>query len=267
MNFFHNEGLLSPDGVEIRLVGDIERGRSPLCSHLALDCVAMLYCVRGAMSVSLSDAGVFELKDGDIMVVFPGRHLSIDTIAKSNRIMFIGLRGPNAVAYALGMGFWDLMRGNDPYQGDFFSSIVERFESAPEHGRDPLLLGRVGQLLDMIWSHMRNGVGPAELYDAVRVINRLPYDRMTTEAAAEALCISRTKLNTLMMKGGFGRPGKYLARIRFMLAESMLYFTHDSQEQIAARLGFCSAAAFGVFFRKQCDRTPGAFRKACIVAK
>lgn len=264
-DIFRNDELLTPNGVEVVHVGDIVQGRKTLCSHLALDHIALLYCVQGTVGVTLSDAGVRTLRSGDILIVFPGRFMSLEMRdSKSNRLMFLGLRGANAVTSVLWMGFWDLMQGNDPYQGDFLFSIINRFQTAPEHGRDAVLLGRVGQLLDIVWNRLYHGAGLCEFYAAVRVLNRLPFDGYTTEAAAETLGISRTKLNMLMLSNGMDRPGKYLARNRFMIAQAMLYFTHESTERIAVRLGFSSASAFGVFFRQQCGRTPNAFRRRPI---
>jgi len=91
------------------------------------------------------------------------------------------------------------MRSTERYAGNFVEGIIERFCSSPGHGRDPVVLRLVEQLLDNVWLRARNGSGHNEVFNAVRTVNRLPTDRLTTDAVAEVLGISRTKLNTLFL--------------------------------------------------------------------
>lgn len=261
---FRNDCCFVPGEVEVSLIGDLESGPRAIVSRESMDYLLLFYVVKGEVVLDLSDAGRIAVKANEVFVVFPGRVASARMAAEKNRVMFIGLRGPQMVQSVLRLGYWDLMRSAEPYRGDFLSAIVARFRESPLAGRDPQVLQMVERLLDATWQRLRNNSGKADFYDVVKALNALPFDKFTTDAAAASLDISRTKLNALMMANGFGRPGKYLARNRFMIAQAMLYFSRETTERVARRLGFGSASSFGYFFRTHCGRTPGEFRKRAI---
>jgi AraC-like DNA-binding protein len=57
-------------------------------------------------------------------------------------------------------------------------------------------------------------------------------------------------------------PLAYVTRWRMFRARTLLRTTDASLDEIAARVGYASAAAFAVAFRRMHDRTPGAYRSA-----
>jgi len=258
--------LFDSGGVEVSIVGDVESGAKTVFDREPLNKVLFLYVVTGKVEIELSDAGKVLLAAAEVFVVFPGRTVSIRTLARKNRVMFAGLYGAQAVRAALALGYWDLFRAHNAFEGNFTAELIARFRESPLSGRDPQVLRDTERLLDTVWQRLRHASGRMDFYDAVKVLNTLPFDRFTTDEAAVTLGISRTKLNTLLEANGLGRPGQYLAHNRYMIAMAMLFFTHTATEQIAARLGFSSASSFGVFFRQHGGRTPGDFRKCPIPA-
>lgn len=261
VDILSQDSSFSAAGVEVVALGDATGGQRTLLDHEPLTGVLFLYCARGRADVSLSDAGETALRAGDVFVVFPGRLVTVRLSGSSNRVMFLSLQGPRAVRSVLSLGYWDLFRSNDPYEKDFFSALAKRYETSPDRGRDTLVLQMAERLLTLVWQRLRQGSGKAGFYDIVRAMNALPFGRHTTEYLAESLNISRTKLNDVLRTNGFCRPGEYLARIRLMELQAVLYFTDEPLERIATATGFGSASSMCYFFRKRTGITPAAFRR------
>ena len=85
-------------------------------------------------------------------------------------------------------------------------------------------------------------------------------DRWTVARYAGALGISRDRLNDICQRA-HGRPSAQLIRDRLAL-EARIYLESSSLtlDQIAAALGFASAAQFNRFFRQVEARPPGRYR-------
>lgn len=258
------EHWLTTGAVEVERIGDIVSGPRTVVAHESLDKVLYLYLADGAARVTLSDVGALTLLAEDALVIFPGRIVSVELTAPTNRLMLVALRGREAVNASLQLGFWDLMRFSVRYAGNFMGEIIERFHAAPLRGQDPHVRGMVEQLMEIIWQHARNGSGRSEVFEAVRLVNRLPADGLTTDSAASALGISRSKLNSLFLSGLGMRPGEYLSRIIQARSLAMLFWTRQSVAQVAAKMGFSSASAFATFLRRRIGRTPAAFRRQPI---
>lgn len=85
-------------------------------------------------------------------------------------------------------------------------------------------------------------------------------DRWTVARYALALGVSRDRLNDICQRA-HGRSSARLIRDRLVL-EARIYLESSSLtlDQIAAALGFASAAQFNSFFRLMEDRPPGRYR-------
>lgn len=255
---------LKPGAVEIERLGDIVSCPKTVVAQEPLDKVLYLHLLDGAARVTLSDVGEKVLHAGEVLVVFPGRVVSVELVAEANRLMLVTLQGREAVNASLQLGFWDLMQSAERYGGDYMGEIINRFSAASLRGRDPQVLRMVEQLLETTWLRMRNGSAQGELFDVIRTINRLSAVGLTTESAAAAFGISRTKLNMLFLSGLGMRPGEYIAKIILARSLAMLFWTRLSVAQIAVKMGFSSASAFAVFMRGRTGQTPMLFRRTPI---
>jgi len=248
-------------GMEVSAMGDCETGAKRMFSGESLDSVFFIYLIEGSATVSLSDVGKCKLGAGDVLVIFPGRVLTVDLTAKRNRMMFLALRGSSAVDSVQKLGYWDMLRSKERYRLNMMETALGIFKKSQEAGRDPELLDLVGSLLDTVWVRLRNGSGQRELFDAVRMVNALPCNQMTTEHAAEILNVSRSKLNSIFMEGMGIRPGEYLARVRTALVLASLYWTKQSVGAVAKKMGFSSASALACFLHRRIGCTPAEFRR------
>ena len=260
VNDISSDRLLSPAAVEVSRIADLECGVRTVVSREPLISVLYLYLTEGTAAVTLSDAGELTMSGGDVLVVFPGRVVSVELTGESNRLMLVALKGPGAVEASLRFGFHDLFRAVERYSGDFMSEIIACYEASAAHGRDPVLLNLVEHLLTTVWLRARHGGSNGPLLDALRTLNNLPLSGLTTEAAAQGLGISRSKLNTLFLSGMNMRPGEYISRIVGIRALAMLYWTKSSVAQIAKRTGFSSVSSFAVFLRRIYGFSPSEFR-------
>jgi len=263
-NVFSTERWLVDGTVEVARIGDVISGPKTIISREPLCQVLYLYLLEGSALVRLSDVGTVELSPNDVLVVFPGRVVTVEMTAHSNRLMMLALQGREAVNASLQLGFWDLMRSTERYEGNFMGEIIACFRSSPERGRNPHVLRLVEQLLETVYLRARNGFGNSEIFNAVRTVNRLPLKGLTTESAAAALGVSRTKLNSIFLTGLKMRPGEYISQIVQARAQAMLFWTKMSVAQVAAKMGFSSAPAFATFLRRRTGRTPAAFRQKPI---
>lgn len=259
-----SEQVLSQGNVEIERIGDIVSGPRTIVAREPLDKVLYLYEIEGAAHVTLSDVGMRTLHPNDALVVFPGRVVSVELTAPSNRLMVMTLQGREAVNASLRFGYWDLMSFSVQYAGNYMNEIIERFHASPLRGRDPHVLGLVEHLLETIWLRARNASGRCEIFDAVRILNRLPVVGLTTDTAASALCISRSKLNSIFLSGLGMRPGEYLTKVVLARSLAILLGTRLSVAQVAEKMGFSSASAFAAFLRRYRGQTPVEFRKMPI---
>lgn len=253
-----------PQQTEIHIVGDLLIGPTAFLDCWAQDTVFFLRMVKGAARVDLSDASPISLTEGSFVVLFPGRTLSVALQAKSNRIVYLSLRGPGIVDAVLRLGFWDRQCMKAAFAGDFFDSLLSLFAERQRNGRDPDVLRLCERILHSLASRVRNSGGNAMLCDAVKAINTMPRENFTTEAAAERLGVTRATLTNIFRRAGFPPPGEYIAQVRTMLAKEMIYDNKLTMRQIAGRLGFATPTAFALFFRRRTGVTPTAFRRQPI---
>jgi len=83
---------------------------------------------------------------------------------------------------------------------------------------------------------------------------------LTTESAAAALGVSRTKINSIFLTGLKMRPGEYISQTVMARSLAMLFWTKLSVAQVAEKMGFSSASAFATFLRRRIGMTPAEFR-------
>jgi len=252
--------------VEVSAIEDILSGPCTVISGEALEKVLFLHVLAGTTRVCLSDAGEMMLTEQDVLVVFPGRMTTVELKASSNRLMLVALSGRDAVRATLCLGFWDLMRGVEHYDGNFMAEIIERFHTVPKGGKDEGVLSRVEHLLSTVWLRVCYGGGENCFARAIRTLNRSICigECQTTDSAANALGVSRSKLNALFRNGMGIRPGEYISRVLVWLAQADLFWTSCSVAKVATRYGFASASSFSTFLRRRTGLKPTEFRKRSI---
>ena len=268
----HLDAPALAEGVEVSRLGIVTTRRGLLWRNRPLAGVLFLFCRDGTLEIARvgdgpsgqslpSDGkGTVGCRAGEMLVLFPGLPLTLTSAASETRLAYLELAGPKAVRATLRLGFWDGFRAPCP-DAAFPDLLAASFEASPLRGRDERLLSRVEEGLDLIWQNARRLSRCPAFFSALRVVSGLPMDARTTEKAAEALGISRSKLNQLFLAGLGRRPGDLLAEMKAAVVGELLADATLSVSQVALRTGFSSASALACFFRRWRDITPGRFRE------
>ena len=270
----HLDAPALAEGVEVSRLGTVTARHGLLWRNRPLAGVLFLFCRDGALEIARagdgpnvrrkdrglpSDGnGTVGCRAGEMLVLLPG--LPLTSAASETRLAYLELAGPKAVRATLRLGFWDGFRAPCP-DGGFLDDLAASFEASPLRGRDERLLSQVEEGLDLIWQNARRLSRCPAFFSALRVVSGLPMDARTTEKAAEALGISRSKLNQLFLAGLGRRPGDLLAEMKAAVVGELLADATLSVSQVALRTGFSSASALACFFRRWRDITPGRFRE------
>jgi len=87
-------------------------------------------------------------------------------------------------------------------------------------------------------------------------------ERWPVQRFAAELGVSPDRLHDIC-KRTLGKPPQRLIRDRLTFeAQSLLQRSHQTLDQIADHLGFCSTSQFSVFFKAETGVPPGAFRRS-----
>lgn len=109
--------------------------------------------------------------------------------------------------------------------------------------------------------------GPVASVNQERLLTMLSYiqenfsEKISLEDIASSALISRRECLRCFQLCIHQSPFEYLLGYRVEMAKKMLKTTNDSILEIAMRTGFQDGAYFSKMFKKNCGKTPGAYRK------
>jgi AraC-like DNA-binding protein len=117
------------------------------------------------------------------------------------------------------------------------------------------------------WHHQVSGLVVAEMVpDDQRVVQMMQYLSAQTGLVADyaelsgVSGLSRSQIDRLFQAEGLPTPPAMLQRQALMLAEQRLLASPEPVKSIAADLGFCDAAHFSHWFKRQVGQTPREYR-------
>jgi AraC-like DNA-binding protein len=96
---------------------------------------------------------------------------------------------------------------------------------------------------------------------ALALLHKEPADPWTVSALARRIGLSRTRLAERFREFLGESPMAYLAQWRLKLGAEILQSTEDSVAEVAAAVGYGSAAAFNRAFKREFDCPPAQFRR------
>lgn len=248
------------EGVAVSRFESVTAGRGVLWRNLPMAGVAVLYCASGGLAVTRADNSRAECRAGELLVLFPRGCFSLLLDAQETSFTLLELAGPRGVRALLAMGFWDGFLAPRLTDNPLNVPSPPRHGPARDDAAETLLLDRLGQNLEAVWQGCRLASDAPEFFSAVRTILNLPTKSLTTEDAATALGISRSKLNSLFLAGLRVRPGAFLSHVRAEIVADFLTSTSLGVGQIAERTGFASTSALAAFFKRLRGCTPSDWR-------
>jgi LacI family transcriptional regulator len=114
---------------------------------------------------------------------------------------------------------------------------------------------------------LRGGVADPEIAAALRFMRRHAGEMISISQVANAVGISRSKLEFRFVKLVGRSPKQELLRIQLARAKELLIRSNLSITSIAREAGFRTPAHFCHFFRRHAGCPPGAYRRTHSVAK
>ncbi len=253
------------DGVELSQIGKVEAKRGTIRKDLRMEGVMLFFVESGTLEVSSAEEEEVKVcGGGEMLVVFPGRTLTLKAVTGLVRFHFLVLVGATVMRGILKLGFWDGFQAADEVRNGFLDGLIESFEASARRGRDEQVLAQLEQFLSMQWRRVRDQSPHGVFMGMVRSIHALGPELLTTEKVAEALDVSRTKLNVVFMEGMGMRPGKYLAGVRTIVIRELLGGPFLSVARIAELVGFSSASALAGFFKRQVGMLPSTYRNRVL---
>ena len=97
---------------------------------------------------------------------------------------------------------------------------------------------------------------------AVLLVQSDPAHRWTTQALARRVGLSRSSFSSRFSEAMGCGPGRYVQQVRLEHAAYRLTHGTSSVEEIARDVGYASASAFSVAFRRWRGESPARFAKA-----
>lgn len=147
--------------------------------------------------------------------------------------------------------------------------LVVREAGSDAPGVETIVEAQVRVLLVLLWrhatrarQHMETGASSAQILQRFRQLLEVHFrDRWTVSAYAAELGMSADRLHDICTRT-LGKPPRQLIQERTIYeAQALLERSNRTVDQIAAFLGFKSAAQFNTFFKSRIHVPPGQYRQ------
>jgi AraC-like DNA-binding protein len=236
-----------------------------------LDEYQLIYLVRGKGKFTSANCRETEVREGQIMMLFPGEwHSYHPARATGWDEYWIGFRGED-IDKRVEHGFFS--RSRPIFNVGLHQGIVALYESAIEVANDQppgfqqMLAGVVNHLLGWAWSYdKRSTLGQtwaAGQIDKARV--RIAEDiaagrARSPEQIARELNMSYSWFRRVFKQYTGFSPSQYLQELKIQKSRELLTNTDLSSRQIAYSMGFENPDYFCTVFKRRTGLSPGRYR-------
>ena len=230
----------------------------------------IMYTVGGAGKVK-TNAGEFVCRPGDIVLIDCREPHSYCTLDRSWEFYWFHFSGSRA--YEVSAPFYErqgklvrLQEASMTYQ--YIKKVVRNGDAKSRE--DEIELSAYIQLIlcEVIRQNIadtRSNRKSDELESALAYIEEHFSDQLTVEAVADYVGLSKSYFSSMFKKETGFSPYDFIMNKRLNMAKELLKTSHDSVNNIAARVGFNSTANFIQTFRTKYDMTPRQYRNAKII--
>lgn len=251
------------DNLKLRTLTDIEVPKKVVADNIYFSGVYVLRCYAGRFRLSFNDRSPFEIKEGDLAVVYPEHDVTLEALNAKNRLIYCIFDGPDAVPFFDHLGFFDCARGRTaPRIGGFLE--LRRMVEEPANRTPAGHIAALRYLMDIVVSQLRDlkTNGNAILFEAARMIHaNMKKGLVRLEPLCEQLKVSRSHLHRKFVEAGLPSPSAIIRREQRRLAVRLLKETTLTIPEIMDRTGFISQSHFATFIRKMTGKTPGEIRR------
>ena len=71
----------------------------------------VMRCYGGRFGFTFNDREPIELKSGELIVIYPGHYVKIESLEETNRVVYCVFDGPDVEDFFDDLGFFDCARG------------------------------------------------------------------------------------------------------------------------------------------------------------
>lgn len=230
----------------------------------------LLYIIEGEGKLQTKHGGLYDIKAGDMFLLFPGEWHSYRPNPSSGwKEYWIGFSGTN-IDHRVKAGFFSVE--NPLYHIGYNESIIELYLSAIQTAKrqEPYfqqhLAGIVNHILGLMFMTSANKLinSDTKLSEIIKKAKLFLINSVETEITmpevAEYLNISYTTFRHAFKKFTGQSPSQYFINLKLHRAKEMLRGTSASIKEISYTLHFESPEYFATLFKKKTGMTPSEFR-------
>lgn len=230
----------------------------------------LLYIVEGKGTLKTASAGSFDIKAGDVFLLFPGEwHTYFPDPDSGWKEYWIGFSGVN-IDSRIESGFFS--KNSPLYKIGYNETVVNLYHEAISVAKkqemyfQQLLAGIVNYMLGIVFTidcnrKLKNSSFPQIVEKARRYMQENIDKKIDIPAIAQHLNISySTFRHTFKQYVGIS-PAQYYLNLKIQRAKDMLKSTKASIKEISYSLDFETPEYFTKLFRNKTGMTPSQFRE------
>lgn len=229
----------------------------------------LLYVVEGKGTLTTESAGKFEIKEGDIFLLFPGEwHTYSPYKASGWKEYWIGFKGTN-IDSRVETGFFS--KEAPVYRIGYNETVITLFREAihtakqQEKHFQQLLAGIVNYLLGLVFTidsnrKLKDSINPQIVEKARAFMNENIETSIDMPQVADYLNISYSSFRHIFKQYTGMAPSQYYLNLKIQRAKDMLRSSTASIKEISYILHFDTPEYFTKLFKKKTGLTPSQFR-------
>ena len=249
-------------GVDVHDINDLRSGAENFITNFRIEGVVLLRCYEGRYRIARKGCPVVQLKEGEVIAIYPGHVVTIDALKPSNRLVYGVFTGRDAIGYFNDLGCFDGLH----------SVTLPRFESMvrlrklvkdkayqTDAGHDACLLYLSNLVTSIVGDARANG--NAIVFDVIRQIRaNLSNGVVRLQELCDELNVCRSYLHRVFRDAGLGGIAAFIKNEQLQRALWLLRNTDQPVAEIAKASGFISTTHFSTFVRKRVGRPPRELR-------
>lgn len=217
-------------------------------------------CFRGRFRFAIEGCEPIELDEGEAIVSYPGGHITVEALEKSNLLVYMTLEGRGTAAYFDRLGFFNGIHGPTSAQIELFREVKHRFEEKGVIDHSKLM----AQLSDVLvtYAHDLRVGDNAVVGNAIRQIRENLANRVVRLMPLyEQLHIGHTALSRAFKQAGLKSPATFIRQEQLRRACCLLTQTQKPIAEIAEEAGFISLTHFANVVKRLTGRTAREIRR------
>jgi len=248
-----NDRRLSAAGdVRIRSIADLKTPRATLTQDLYQDGAEILHCVGGRFRLTLDGSRAIAIGSGEVLVIYPDHRVTLEALARENRLVSGMLCGGSVGAYLDSLGYFDGIHGPAVLQRKLLAQVRGMLRRQTE-GDMTQKRRNLSLLTDILTSVAKdlNTYRNAFLGEAIhRIQANLAKGVVRLEPLCDQLHVSRAHLHAAFVEAGLGSPSAFIRDEQKRLVMRLLLATRLPVAEVARRAGFISMTHFSNFMRR-----------------